>query len=152
MVLFFVVIQDIKYRAIHFTLPLGILVLALVRFFVLGKDYHELLQSLFFLVIVLIGLFLYLSLKFKKIINPIDHFIGLGDLVFFIAVLPLFYKSTYVLFFITGMLFSIISHLLFTKDKEAHVPLAGYLSIYLGLIQLVAFYLDKELFYTNELF
>jgi hypothetical protein len=130
-------------------LPVGIFVVALVRFFVLENHYSELFFSMLFLGLVLLGLFLYVSVKSRKLINPIDSFIGLGDIVFFVAILPLFYMTTYLVFFSTGMLFSIVCHLLFTKDKEAHVPLAGYLSIYLLLALFLDFYLEKELFYTH---
>jgi len=101
--------------------------------------------------LVLLGLFLYASVKSKRIINPIDSSIGLGDIVFFVAIIPLFFSTTYIFFFSTGMLFSIICHLLFTKNKEAHVPLAGYLSIYLILFFIVDFCIGKELFYTHNI-
>ncbi|NQY30188.1 MAG: hypothetical protein HRT69_12050 [Flavobacteriaceae bacterium] len=146
-----VVFQDLKYRAIHVILPIILVVVAIARFLVLDHPVYELFFTVLFLALVLLGLFVYTSIKSKRIINPVDSSIGLGDIVFFIAVVPLFFSTTYILFFSTGMLFSIICHMLFTKNKEAHVPLAGYLSIYLILLFIVDFCIDKELFYTHNI-
>jgi len=151
LVLLVVVFQDLKYRAIHVILPILLFVGAIARFLILEHAISELLFTVVFLVLVLLGLFIYTSIKSKKIINPIDSSIGLGDIVFFIVIIPLFFSTTYIFFFSTGMLFTIACHLLFTKNKEAHVPLAGYLSIYLILLFIVDFFIDKELFYTHNL-
>jgi len=146
-----VIFQDLKYRAIHVVLPIFLLVGAMARFFILEHPISELLFTIVFLGLVMLGLFLYTAVKSKKISNPIDSTIGLGDIVFFVAIIPLFFSTTYILFFSTGMLFTIACHLLFTKNKEAHVPLAGYLSIYLILLFIVDFLIDKELFYTHNI-
>jgi len=146
-----VVFQDLKHRAIHVVLPILLCIGAITRFLILEYAISELLFTVVFLVLVLLGLFIYTSIKSKRIINPVDSSIGLGDIVFFIAVIPLFFSTTYILFFSTGMLFSIVCHLLFTKNKAAHVPLAGYLSIYLILLSMVNFFTDKELFYTHNI-
>lgn len=146
-----VVFQDLKYRAIHVVLPVLLCVAATARFLILEHSIFELLFTVAFLGLVMLGLFLYTAIKLKKISNPINSSIGLGDIIFFIAVIPLFFSTTYILFFSTGMLFSVICHLLFTKNKEAHVPLAGYLSVYLILLTIVNFFIDKELFYTHNI-
>jgi len=146
-----VVFQDLKHRAIHVVLPILLCIGAIARFLILEHAISELLFTGVFLVLVLLGLFIYTSVKSKRIINPIDSSIGLGDIVFFIAIIPLFFSTTYILFFSTGMLFTIACHVLFTKNKEAHVPLAGYLSIYLILLLIVDFCIDKELFYTHNI-
>lgn len=150
-ILLFILVQDIKYRAIHYILPLALFVVALSRFIYLKQNFKELLMTLGFLFLVLLGLFIYFSIKSKKIINPINSAIGLGDLIFFIAIIPLFYSTTYILFFITGMLFSAVCHLLFNKRKELHVPLAGYLSLYLLVFILLNKGTTTELFYTHNI-
>lgn len=132
-------------------LPILLFITALGKFFMLKNPISELITTLVFLSIVLIVLFVYVSIKSKKIINPIDGVIGLGDIVFFIAVIPLFYSTSYVLYFITGMFFSVLCHFIFNKRKELHVPLAGYLSIYLLILGIAGFIIDKELFYTHYL-
>jgi len=151
LILLVVVFQDLKYRAIHVILPILLFIAAIARFLLLKHHIYQLVSTVVFLGLVLLGLFLYTSVKSKKISNPIDSSIGLGDIVFFIAIIPLFFSTTYILFFSTGMLFTIACHLLFTRNKEAHVPLAGYLSIYLILLSIVDFCIDKELFYTHNI-
>ena len=150
-ILLFITIQDIKHRAIHSVLPVVLFIMALTRFIYLEHNINELLMTVGFLFLVMLGLFLYFSIKSKKIINPINSVIGIGDIVFFIAIIPLFFSTTYILFFITGMFFSIACHLIFNKRKELHVPLAGYLSIYLLIFITINTLTTKELFYTHNI-
>jgi len=146
-----VVFQDLKYRAIHVVLPIILFATAIARFLILDYPIYELVSTAIFLVLVLLGLFIYVYVKSKKLINPIDSSIGLGDIVFFVAIIPLFFSTTYIVFFSTGMLFSIVCYFLFTKNKENHIPLAGYLSVYMLLLFVVNFFVEKELFYTHNI-
>lgn len=143
-----VVVQDIRHRAIHFLLPIVLFVVGMLRFYLLELNYVELSINTLFLGLLMMGLFLYVSLKSRQLVNPINTFIGIGDIVFFVAIIPLFYSTPYILFFSTGMVFSILTHLLFTKDKERHVPLAGYLSIYLVLLMFIDSWLSRDIFFT----
>lgn len=148
-VLMLMIVQDLKYRLMHVSLPVILFITALVKFFYLEHSLMELGTTVTFLGLVLLGLWGYLSLKSRKVINPIDQSIGLGDIAFFVAIIPLFYVTTYMIYFSSGMLFAIICHLVFTKDKERNVPLAGYLSVYLLGATLVNLFIEKELFYTH---
>ncbi|WP_452223479.1 prepilin peptidase [Lacinutrix chionoecetis] len=150
-VLLFITIQDIKQRAIHYTLPIILFIFGLVKFIYLKQELQELLITVSFLILVILGLFLYFSVKSKKITNPINKAIGLGDIVFFVAIIPLFYSTTYIIFFISGMFFSVACHMLVNNRKELHVPLAGYLSIYLILFITANTLTNKELFYTHNI-
>lgn len=90
----------------------------------------------FFLLIIII-LVVYMSLKNKKFLNPFAHYFGLGDLLFFIGVTPLFLTYKYILFFILSMVFSIILYLGFQKTmKEKTIPLAGFSALLLLMIVL----------------
>ncbi|MFL0087779.1 hypothetical protein V2550_03800 [Tenacibaculum maritimum] len=66
--------------------------------------------------------------------------IALGDVVFLIAVIPLFNFINYALFYVFGMVFSLIFHLGITVieknylEKKETVPLAGYLSLFLIIV------------------
>src|SRR5690606_5097641 len=94
------------------------------------------LTSLLFLTINFVVITIYFSIKNSALINPFKSYIGLGDLLFLLAVVPFFSFRNYLLFFVTGMIFSLILYSLFKKKYLAKtIPLAGYLSIYLiGLI------------------
>jgi len=98
-----------------------------------------------FILVVFFGLWLYLSLKQGQLINPLKNHIGLGDVLFFIAITPLFSLKNYMLFFITGMLLSLILSGLFTK-KNRMIPLAGILALYLAFLKIGSFFLSVDIF------
>ena len=134
--LFVVLIQDLKFRKIHIGLPILIFSLSILVFNRKGNlDYKIYLSNAMFFIIILGILIVYMSLKNKKIINPFTNYFGLGDLLFFIAVTPLFLTYNYILFFIISMIFSIVLQLLFKKVmKDNTVPLAGFSALLLLLI------------------
>ena len=89
-------------------------------------------KNIGFVIVNVLGLFFYYSFKEKKVVNPIDTRIGLGDILFFLAITPLFSLKSYILFFIIGMLFSLIIHVVINAIKpQKTVPLAGYLALIL---------------------
>ncbi len=145
-ILIFVFFQDFRKRTIHVVLPVVLFILALViNYYSANLKLVTIVYNLVFVLVNITGLFLYFSLKEKKFVNPIDSHIGLGDLVFFIAITPLFNLKPFILFFILGLLFSLILHVGFTFFKHVKtIPLAGYLSLFL-IINLVA----KNLFNVN---
>lgn len=128
--------QDIKMRLIHFALPMLILVLGMA----LNWDiisFNELGKSLLFLMLNFVVLALYFFIKNRQWINPFQSMMGIGDVLFLLGVIPLFSFKNYILFFIIGMLFSLMLFIFF-KHKyrvDETIPLAGYLSIFiLGMI------------------
>ncbi|WP_420851581.1 prepilin peptidase [Psychroserpens algicola] len=128
-----VVWQDLKQRAIHIALPILVFITALIINFLSDHlDYIMCLKNIGFVLVNIFGLVLYFSLKNKSIVNPIDSMIGLGDVLFFLALTPLFNIKSYILFFIAGMVFSLILHVITkTFKKQKTVPLAGYLALFL---------------------
>ena len=143
LVLLITVYQDIKQRTIHVALPVAIFILAIAtNYFVSEINFKDVVLNILFIVFNITVLVVYFSIKHKKIINPIDTFIGLGDIVFFIAITPLFSLKPFVLFFIGGLVFSLLIHIisnLFTTIKT--IPLAGYLSVFLiGYLTIRNFY------------
>ncbi|GAA3591031.1 general secretion pathway protein [Flavivirga amylovorans] len=124
---------DMKKRMIHIILPILIFCFSmLINYVSTNLKLIDTIYNIGFLLINILGVILYFSLKTKALINPIDRFIGLGDIVFFIAITPLFKLETFIPFFIIGLLFSLLLYvivLLFKKMKT--IPLAGYLSLYL---------------------
>lgn len=89
---------------------------------------------LFFLVTLSL-LTIYMSIKNKRFMNPFQNYFGLGDLLFYIAITPLFLVRTYVFFFILSMLFAIVLQIgLQKKMNESTVPLAGFSALLLFII------------------
>ncbi len=138
MILFVVVlIQDVKSRAINiFLLPAILLCALFIRYKETGLYFTSVyLYNAIFLFVVFFVLSLYFSIRKKMLWNPFKDSMGIGDLLFFIAVIPLFDLHSYMYFFIIGLVFSMVVHLLVKSIKKSKdsttVPLAGYLSLFL---------------------
>jgi hypothetical protein len=124
-------IQDFKYRAIHAYLLLGIAIISLsINYLEPLLNIYDMLQSIGFLIITSIGFMSYQTVKNKQFSNPVDNTIGLGDILFFVAITPLFQVHNYVLFFVLGLLLSMLLFVMTkTLIKQKTIPLAGYLSL-----------------------
>lgn len=150
-VLMFVFIQDLKHRAIHVSLPILIGTIGFYSFFFESRNPNIIWYNFVFLILTFSFLFIYLTLKNKKLINPLNS-IGLGDILFFIAVVPFFSTTNYILYFITGMVFSALLFILiknFNKNQNMLVPLAGLLALYMILIKFIFFMTDFNLYETQ---
>ncbi|GAA4272067.1 hypothetical protein U6A24_11210 [Aquimarina gracilis] len=139
--------QDIKYRHIHIALPILVFVVAIYinieRF-----ELYEVLKSIGFIAINFAAITAYFSFKTSKLQNPFKDYIGIGDLVFLIAVTPMFSFRNFMLFFISGMIVSLLLYVLFQKQStNKTIPLAGYLSLYIILIMIPNLFLTNNLFY-----
>lgn len=133
LVLTIVIYQDVRKRTIHAFLPCMLLIISCVLNFNSKElNFYDTLYNILFVAINILGVILYFSIKRKNFVNPIDKQIGLGDVVFFIAMAPLFNLQHFMLFFIFGLLFSLITHGIFLVFKDTKtIPLAGYLALFL---------------------
>ena len=134
--LLLVFFQDWKYRRIHVGLPLAI---ALCSIYIIHHENRFLLKSiafnLSFLGLTLSILTIYMSVKNKQFSNPFQNYFGIGDLLFYAAIAPLFLLQNYILFFILSMIFAIALQLGLKKIiKEDTVPLAGFSALFLCII------------------
>lgn len=127
-------IQDIKYRHIHFILPLLVFCTATATLIIdyQGSLFLILYNCLFFILVFCI-LTIYLSGKENRLVNPLENHFGLGDLLFYIAISPLFLLKNYILFFIGSMIFSILAYAVL-RLKPDTIPLAGYASLLLIIL------------------
>lgn len=128
--------QDLKYRKIHVILPILLFLLSLKSFYSKqGLNYIVYITNILFFLMIILILVIYMSVKNKQFLNPFTHYFGLGDLLFFIAISPLFVTYNYILFFIISMLFSIVLQSIFKKVlKDKTVPLAGFSALLLLLV------------------
>ncbi len=131
-----VFLQDWKYRQIHVVLPITVLILSfyIVRqkndFFFTTSSYNV----LFFLTTLGI-LTLYMSIRNKRFLNPFQNYFGLGDVLFYVAVAPLFLLQSYILFFIFSLIFALVLQVGLKKiSKEKTVPLAGFAALFLCIM------------------
>ncbi|GAA4027069.1 general secretion pathway protein [Flavobacterium cheonhonense] len=128
--------QDLKFRKIHVAIPVVLFAMALYIFEEKTPyPYIIYILNLVFLSLILIFLVIYMSVKNKQFLNPFTNYFGLGDLLFYVAISPLFLTREYVLFFICSMVFSIFLQTGLKKIiKDTTVPLAGYSAFLLMLI------------------
>jgi len=134
--LLFCVYQDVKDRTIHLVWFGLILITTLSINYLSGNNWIDSLFSMLFLIVNISVLFLYISFKNKKRINIFDKYLGLGDVLFFVTIIPMFSLRNFVLYFILGMIVSMILHLFFNRfQKHLTIPLAGYLSLFLISIE-----------------
>lgn len=128
--------QDLSSRKIHIGLPVLLMGSLIGLSYYNGFfDVQSMVDILVFIALNMIGVTLYFSLKNKKFVNPLSSYIGLGDILFLVAIVPLFILKSYMLFFITGMIFSLLLYIIFKKRLNFEsIPLAGYLSAYLGIL------------------
>lgn len=133
--LLFVFFQDWKYRRIHVLLPVAIFLLSLYITHLQPFVFKNTLLNGAFFLITLVVLVLYMSIKNRQFLNPFQHYFGLGDLLFYMAVTPLFLLPNFILFFILSMVFSLALQIIFKKIiHENTVPLAGFSALFLFII------------------
>lgn len=141
-----VFIQDWKFRKIHVILPLAIFI---ISFLLIPIKKYELAEIAFyntlFFLITLGFLTLYMSLKSKKFLNPFLHYFGLGDLLFYIAISPLFLLKNFILFFILSLVFAIAMQFGLKRIiKENTVPLAGFSALFLFIVLMKDYFLTFQ--------
>lgn len=132
-----VFLQDYRERQVHWFLIPMIGILGGVMF------YNSTLPELFFIgfamnlgFLAILVLFIIVYARFKLRMHLLKV-MGLGDLLFFIAMSLAFPTLTFIVLFVFSLVFSLVLHLYLSKhQKGATVPLAGYMSLFFGLTYL----------------
>jgi len=123
--------QDIKERLVYwFLFPLlgltvGILFYTqtLPELFLVSTLINLIIVCLFYLVIVIHSFFI-LKKSFREVI-------GMGDILMFFFLIFTFSSVSFIVTFISAIVFSFIAHILLKKNiKKETVPLAGYMSVF----------------------
>ncbi|VVU99584.1 MULTISPECIES: prepilin peptidase [Mesonia] len=122
------VYQDFKHRHIHIVVLIVLFLLSAYLGVKLNLGYKNLIYNVTFILINIVGLIIYYSIKSRKIYNPLNVTLGWGDVLFFFAISPIFSLKNFILFFILALILTLVFTRL-TRDK--YIPLAGYFSIYL---------------------
>lgn len=125
--LFSIAYQDFKQRAISWYWPVLLFgVSAFSGWNLFGAEmFQNIAFNLIFLVILFSTVTIYFSLKAKKLTNIFDVFIGWGDVVFLLALVPFFHPLDFVLFYTFSTILALVGALVL-KGKE--IPYAGILS------------------------
>lgn len=145
-----VFVQDFQLRLVYwFLYPL----IGLLCFWI-QISHHTLTGSLInsslnllFVGFILITCYGYSKLKLKQ--DFLKEVFGLGDVLFFMTICFSFSTVSFLILFVFGLFFSLVLHLIFKKsDKGESVPLAGYLSLFFGVIYVISFICDSTFLYA----
>lgn len=121
--------QDVRFRGIHWVLFPLILAGAMALNWE-NLNWTTIAYNAGFLMVLLLGLTLYLSLKFEKWINITDGFFSIGDILFLVAIIPLFTFQWYIVFFTFGTMLTLVFHVVATVFKpQDSIPYAGYMAL-----------------------
>ena len=128
-----IAVQDLKHTAIHIVLPLILVIAATVyAYYYHTIPVQEYVYSLGFVLLCLVVIVIQYSIKQQQLANPFETVFGLGDVAYLLAIIPLFSFRNYLLYFVSGMLISLlVGSVVKLITKNEAIPLAGYLALYL---------------------
>ncbi len=152
-----VVLQDFKHRLISWPL-IPLLLLCFLANGLIKTPMAELLQyTLFnsgFILLQLLVLTFYISIKNKKFVNIVDSYMGLGDILFFAVITTAFSPVNFILFYLAGLVFTLISHRIYiaiNKGGSKEIPLAGTMSLVMIITVLTDCMASGNGFYDDTL-
>lgn len=132
--LVFMFYEDFKYRGIQWWLFLALALFSVVYGFYKTQNFEFLSAVPWSVLIALLLISSVLALFWLKSKIPLNKALGLGDVLFILAITPLFSTFDFILFLSISFLASAVIHLLLQQVKKSDtVPLAGYQSLVLGV-------------------
>lgn len=149
--------QDFKTRYIHWVFFPLLAVALFVLGMITGHDKsilfkHWFLNSMFIGLQLLIVTILY-ALKNRRLTNIVNKYIGLGDVLLFIALAVGFSQVSFIIYFLvssfTGLLF-VLPFAGKSKHKSHPIPLAGVFSLTFSTIMLVNLLSPVNLAYNDN--
>ena len=151
-VLLLVTYQDFSQREISwYTLPL----IFLFYFYKTPLSVVELINlsiaNVGFVFFVFITTTVYYSIKGSKLINIVNHYLGIGDILFFIVCSFIFDLPNFLLFFISSLVLGIVvGGVLKSRKEQATIPLAGIMSFYLFILSILDKFSSAKLFRNSD--
>jgi hypothetical protein len=135
-----VTVQDLRAREISWCL----IPLLLAGFFLRGGIllpeisvlFKYFLVNLGFVVLQLVVLSVIISIKNKRVVNIINTYLGLGDILFFVVLCGAFSPLNFITFYVGSIILTLISIIVYNKitsTKVREIPLAGSLSLAMGI-------------------
>lgn len=142
--------QDYKDRTVYwFLYPIiGILVLILqIQIIPIDIALINSGFNLSFVIFLLVFCYLYARIKLKK--SLLQSVLGLGDVLFFIAIAFSFSIVSFLVLFVFSLIFSLVLHMaLQYKQTEQTVPLAGYMSLFFAVVYSISFFCNFHFLYA----
>jgi hypothetical protein len=155
-ILLSIFLQDLRDRSVHwFLFPLLVVTITCIRLlnhFVLSEFEQSVIINIGFVVLQLLILTIYFSIKNKKWINITGQLLGLGDILFLLSIS--FYLSVlnFLFFYIVslvGVLLLWVGWQAVSAKKNKFIPLAGFQSLILILL-LASDWWYRSLDLTND--
>jgi hypothetical protein len=153
----FIFYQDLLYRAVYW---LCFLVLAILMFSLkyklcgLGKALVHTGYGLSFLTFQLFILWIYFSIKRKKVISVTGDYLGWGDILFLVAIAFYLSPGNYIVFYVVSLIvvliYTLTATLLSNKERNPHIPLAGLQAALLCLLMAVDEFSSKFMLYDDS--
>jgi len=148
--------QDMRYRAVYW---ICFPVLSVLLFF-LKKEYAgfsialtESCYGLLFIGAQVFLLWLYFSMKNKRLVNITRNYLGLGDILFLLAIAFYLSPVNYILFYVGSLiivlLYTLTQHVLL-KKVNPEIPLAGLQALILGVVLIFSIINPSLKLYTDS--
>ncbi len=138
-VLGFIIYEDFKFRAVTWylfpLLALLILVEDIVVYISL-MSFQVFVINFLFIIIQLITVTLYLSIKNRRWVWIWEQYLGLGDILFFLVLCLFFSSFNLIIFYLGSLLLTVIAVLLLRRIYPSFIiiPLAGLQSCFLAAL------------------
>lgn len=143
LVLLIIVFQDFKYRAVHWIM-FPLLWILLVIDSVISLKLRDYISgtaiNLLIIFIQVLILYTYYLLQGKNLKLIESRIMGAGDVLFIFIMAFAFTWTSFMFYYIAGLLFALLAWLIFRKlfkEQTGLVPLAGLLALYMIIIMLV---------------
>lgn len=143
-ILLIICFQDFKNREIYWWLPVVLFLAELLLSLFSGNikvTTGLILKNTILLITQYCFLVLYFSIKKKKLTSVADEFLGWGDILFLLAITPVFAPLNMMGFLILSICLSLILFLIKQKKNEEQylIPFAGVMSVVLILFKVYYF-------------
>lgn len=137
--------QDTKERAVYWWLFLSMAFFQGAAFFIQSIPVVYLTNIAINIgVIAFITLILFIYTKVKLKLSFFKSAFGFGDLCFLVALAVSFPTYTFVIILAASLIFSLVVSLITLKQKQT-VPLAGFMSLFLGVIYLASWIMNNSI-------
>ncbi|MBB3971034.1 hypothetical protein [Mucilaginibacter phyllosphaerae] len=137
--------QDIRFRAVSWLFFPVLALLYIAHGIVSGIYLKEVLfntaLNIAFLLVVFTVVWLYISLRQRRLIYLPDKLIGWGDILFLLCICFFFTLLNFILFYITSLFIIIVLWLIWVSLRPGtayrHVPLAGLQALILSVFLII---------------
>ena len=132
--------EDFVGRTVHAILFPLVLLLS-VAYSYQSLSVYEILYNVLvsgcFLIVQALALLIYFIVKHKRWVNLTNEYLGWGDVLFLLSILPFFSPIAYLIFYLASLILTIILVLLYraiSKNGLKFIPLAGIQSLMLIVV------------------